>query len=325
MQVHRAVRHLNNLVKRYPNISRQVDEVLRQRGKDLPDWPGYCLIPLAGWAYIAMQQGVRNHRALVADATALGAIGAWRYSQGIYRVDPELLTALANTPITGTLPSGLLLRQEAWSLYIETPGMTLGGKLLHGFWMHPEFDVGHQQPELGLVLDCDDGMFGIGIHIGNWTLTEAIERANQYTVRSAPSVPADWAARAVASLLSPVMSIVLYICSDQPDIDDVRHPGRGPTRPAPRKTQTGWRMFPADRPAYFDVGARIGAKLRQAREAFARVAAETGRTVCPHFRRAHWHGFWSGPRVGERVFKVKWLPPVLVANVEPAEPENIAA
>lgn len=38
----------------------------------------------------------------------------------------------------------------------------------------------------------------------------------------------------------------------------------------------------------------------------------------PHVRRAHWHGFWSGPRKSEkqRTFSVQWLPPIAVAMVD---------
>ena len=31
----------------------------------------------------------------------------------------------------------------------------------------------------------------------------------------------------------------------------------------------------------------------------------------PHVRRAHWHGFWSGPRESDaRKLSLKWLPPI---------------
>ena len=32
----------------------------------------------------------------------------------------------------------------------------------------------------------------------------------------------------------------------------------------------------------------------------------------PHWRRAHWHTFWTGPLNGERIAQVKWLPPIAV-------------
>jgi hypothetical protein len=37
-----------------------------------------------------------------------------------------------------------------------------------------------------------------------------------------------------------------------------------------------------------------------------------GSGVAPHVRRAHWHVYWTGPRDGERVAKVRWLSPILV-------------
>ena len=34
----------------------------------------------------------------------------------------------------------------------------------------------------------------------------------------------------------------------------------------------------------------------------------------PHYRRAHWHSFWRGPRSKpeEREITVKWIPPIPV-------------
>jgi len=89
-------------------------------------------------------------------------------------------------------------------------------------------------------------------------------------------------------------------------------------------------MFPAAGPVFFDVGARIGPQLRKAREESDRDA-ETGRSVRPHLRRGHHHGFWIGPRDGDRTLVYRWLPPLLVGrqpdggedgdgNVDPARP-----
>ena len=32
----------------------------------------------------------------------------------------------------------------------------------------------------------------------------------------------------------------------------------------------------------------------------------------PHWRRAHWHSYWTGPRDGERIARLKWIPPIPV-------------
>ena len=65
----------------------------------------------------------------------------------------------------------------------------------------------------------------------------------------------------------------------------------------------------------WDVGVRLGAALRRAYQAAQTGGTDTHAGPRAHIRRAHWHGFWSGPREGERRFDLRWLPPIPV-NVE---------
>jgi hypothetical protein len=72
------------------------------------------------------------------------------------------------------------------------------------------------------------------------------------------------------------------------------------------------RLFEADKPTVWTVGEETGAQIKKARETATR---KTGYSVRPHMRRAHWHGFWSGPLTAEkRDFAVKWLPPIFVGG-----------
>ncbi len=320
---HRAVRLLDALVEHYPHLSRQLDALLQGRGKELPDWPSWCLMPMAGWATIVRHHHSSDPVRMVLDTGRLSAIGTWRYSKGIYRFDADFLAAIADSTINGPLPSELLFRLPEWSLYVETPGMTFADEVLHGFWVHLEFDIAHKLPELRLLLDGEHKLMAFPLHIGPWTLKEAVDRVLVRAARSMPCILTDdLKADELARMFTPLVSIILYLCSDQPEIDDSRCPGHGPMRAALRKTKRGWRMFPADRTVHFDVGLNTGAKLRQAREVSAKAAAKPGRTVRPHLRRGHWHGFWEGPRDGERRFNVKWLSPLIVANItETAEME----
>ena len=106
------------------------------------------------------------------------------------------------------------------------------------------------------------------------------------------------------------------ICSDEPEIDDLRVPGSSPKYASARKTKRGWRFFPAEKERIWNIGQKIGEKLRQhVKEDDGTVHEATGRTVRTHLRRGHWHGVWTGPRKGkgEQKFKLNWLPPIIVA------------
>ena len=70
----------------------------------LPDWPPYVLLPVAGWYAIASEQLAHGAPLDIEKArhvARLAAIGTWRYSQGIYRIAPELMQALLDSPMDG--------------------------------------------------------------------------------------------------------------------------------------------------------------------------------------------------------------------------------
>ena len=189
--------------------------------------------------------------------------------------------------------------------------------------VHCQFIQSTERTELRLLLDLETVLVGLPLHIGAWPLQEAIERfireadtqaAAHGMAVSSRSGDAD----AIAKAVRPLISILLYLCSDEPEIDDLRQPGSSPARPRPKKTKRGWRLFPPDCPRMWTVGAGIGAQLR---EAAAAVGDPTGRTVRAHLRRAHlrrghWHGYWTGPRDAERRFRYRWLSPMVVGAAE---------
>lgn len=106
--------------------------------------------------------------------------------------------------------------------------------------------------------------------------------------------------------LRSLISIVLYLCSSEPDIDPARMPN-STTRELPfRKGKKGNYLFTPDKPRVFRVGGTLGEKLRGA------AVQATRKTVKTHLRRAHWHGFWKGPRSGERTFFYRWIPPLVI-------------
>jgi hypothetical protein len=114
--------------------------------------------------------------------------------------------------------------------------------------------------------------------------------------------------------MPPIISLIFYLCVDEPDFGGVLRPHR----PQPTRTKQGYRLFPAERVTRWDVGTRIGAAIRSARDRYEhedRAALASGRArPRPHVRRAHFHGFWAGPRKDEakQELRVRWLPPIAV-------------
>ena len=169
----RPISHLHAATRLYPSLGKRVEEFIAARGKDLPDWPTWCFLPLAGWWYsIVSEETGQNHLPpiLVGDVARLAAIGTWRYSQwrysqGIYRFDKSFRKAISETTISGEIPCDVLYRLPEWSVYIETPGMDWLGDRMYGFWSHLEFDVNNSRHELRLLLDCENGLNPLPLHL----------------------------------------------------------------------------------------------------------------------------------------------------------------
>lgn len=314
----RPKQHLITIARKYPGAWRQVDELRASRGKDLPDWPEWCYLPLAGWyAIVSAATGV--DRIDLRDISAVGrlaALGTWRMTQSIYRFDPDLLAALVSTPVEGDLPAELFYRLPEWCVYIETPGQQWNAIPLYGFFAHMEWDVNTGRDELRLVLDAEDALHPIPIHIGQWPLAEAMQRA---VVEAKRQAVYDGSTAMAASLpptldfqIEPLISVLLYLCSENVEIG----PGTDyPHNPEPKRTKKGWRLFASDKTRTWDVGVRTGAALRQGRTA-AHDGDGTHASPRPHWRRAHWHIYRIGPGRTER--QLKWLPPIPV-NIDNVE------
>jgi hypothetical protein len=247
----------------------------------------------------------------------LAALGTWRYTQGIYRIDPALIEHIAQTPIGGDLPCDALMHLPEWCMYIESPGQKFDGLDVHGFFAHLEYDVGTGRQELRLLLDSEDGLIGMPIHLGPWTLSEAVNRVAEEALKygGAPelfSPTSDESIKMATNGIAPFISLLLFVLSQANDI--TRDGGIKPSNPTPKKVKGGAKLFPAEKSRTWDVGTRIGAALRRAYHVQQQSGGSEGQgsAVRPHIRRAHWHGYWLGPKNGPRKFDLRWLPPIAV-------------
>lgn len=316
---HRARRHLDAYGKRYPGAWRKFDE-FRENRQALGNWPDTVFCPMAG-AYAILSGGGANRLPplLVEDVARLSACAAWRPSQGLYRFDPDLLAALWESPLSGDLPCELLRQMPAWCVYIDLSEQQPNTGL-YGFFAHLEWDTNDGTEELRLLIDMEDQLLPIPLHLGPWSLETAIEKMLNKAMRQLPQLGAPVAGEIAAlastltpalsaSTLTPLLSLLLYLCSDEADYER-------PPRPQPKKTRHGWRLFPPDQPHTWDVGVRIGAALRKSKgvdhAGEGREPVGGGTRPRFHIRRAHWHTYFYGPREGERIARVRWLAPIAV-------------
>jgi hypothetical protein len=326
--------------RRYPGAWAEYDRLRAMRGRGLPDWPDWCFCPLAG-SYAIVSGGGDNRvpPERADDIGILAALAAWRVTQGIYRFDEELYASLLATPLDREIPAGLLERLPEWCVYIETPGLMWRDVprqlAIAGFFAHLEHDAGTGRRELRLVVDHGgphgDGLHELEvlpIHLGGTIvdgLRGMVEEAARVVAEVGPralgedfagmraAIDVEAMAREalgdMATQVGQLLSLLLYLCSEEPDLGDATPP----IRPIPTRTKRGPRLFPPPKPRIWDVGVRIGAALRGARERATHGDRDgTHDRPRPHVRRAHWHLYWTGPRSAPQTPRVRWLPPILV-------------
>lgn len=322
--MHRAQAALVEAARDYPHCWRQFDALRADVRASGVAWAAWCWAPLAA-AYAVASGGGKLPIERAGDVARLGALAAWRVTQGIYRLDETLLDELWDSDVDGALPIETLLHLPEWCVYVETPGREYLGRPLHGYWAHLEEDSESGVVELRLLLDTADGLLGAPLHLGHGrgTLAEAITGALDSAVGNAAIaghraeaellVAHGERARAALGELRPLVSVVLYLCTTAEELR--AQDGRKPLHPAPRPGRRGEppRYYPPEKAAIYETGARIGAALRAAR-AREGVGARGGGSPSPtgHVRRAHWHTYVLGPRSGTQRREVRWLPPILV-------------
>jgi len=248
----------------------------------------------------------------------MGSTYIWRCSKGVYRFAPEIYQALVRQPLSGDLPQECLYHMPEWAVYIETPGLSYERIPMEGFIAHLDYNLYSRGVDLQFAIfrrGIDQPKM-IALPLGEGTLLDAMDRVDQVDEMFAGNLSN---VRYVGSrdeyrqTFSAMIQLLLYICSDEPDMPEIEHPQK-------RKRLSGGVRAPEE-PRVWDVGVRISAAIRKfnGRPKAAPVGIENDATSGshasprPHVRSAHWHTYWTGPR--DAVFPLRkpvmrWIPPL---------------
>lgn len=315
-------RILARYLRVYPALGEHVQGFIQQRHAGALRWPEWCFLPLSSAAAIvqaeAQRQGVPWQQA-VADIGNLGAVIAWRQTKGIYAFDPTLYDALARTPMDGRIPVEALFHLPEWCVWIETPdGLGLDSP---GFFAHLEHDANAKRAELRVSICAGERLTTLALHLDQATIEEAFAASLAYGAQIAASLGYNLkmsrdemrdAGKAMAEILGPRLSLLLYLCAENAEIRDEQTRTRTPSNPAPVKVKRGIKLFAASQPTDWEVGFRIGPTIRSAERAQSTAQGGTHTSPRPHVRKAHWHTFWTGP--GRTKARVRWLWPTDVGT-----------
>jgi hypothetical protein len=274
-------------------------------------------------------------REVAVEADEIAALLSWRVGQGIYHFDDALLAELAGTDLSGDLPVEVLKRLPEWCVYVD---MTVEDEPAADRWYMDGFLAycDHQGLPNGEVADAaqdslvlmpllmvpnDDGegrseeLLKIVIPLlAGKTFNQCVEAGLGSWVLEA-EMEGNPLVRIIPELARRMLVMVLYLCSDEPDLSGLY--GKPVVRKRP-SSSLSQRLGPGGEVKKWDVGLRVGAALRKARSLHEENGHESGQTgggsrMRPHMRRAHFHGYWYGPRSSaQRLYKYKWLSPMLI-------------
>jgi len=305
------------LLLKYPNLDRETESMLDAKVE--MNWPDWCYLPMAAsYAIVSRgaEMGIAQRFMLssgLPDLEAVSAVIPWRLHKAVYRFDPDLTAELAAQDTRpDNIPAALLTRMPFPCVFIEHPP---GVPDCEGVFYFLEWD--HRYPEAmelrAHYLFPDHSVVHLFYqyaddHDG---ISALVQKNNEEIYRkyvSGSDMPQTSLTRWDACMENAArhLSLLVYLCSDEPDISR--------TSDVPRPRGRG-RIRTPKLPDIIDVGAYIGSVIRKSRALQKEPAAssssdEPGAARRPHMRRAHWHLYWTGE--GRAVPRVKWLSPIFV-------------
>lgn len=252
------------------------------------------------------------------------AVREWQKRRVVYRLHHELSSQLMDTDPTNEIPCEVFRRLPHPNPFVIFPepiptepalngpplirkpsylGMMVTGMTKYN-WVcstdDPELNVlvialASSLQYVGQMVTYEERQVILPIS-GNRSVEQMV--TDQFSGGMRSRVGADSAATDLEAMRMAV-SLMLYLCSDRPDLS-------GSTQVVRRKRGPIHQVL--------DLGYDIGPKLLAARKASKSSGSSpaTGKHVRTHLRRAHWHTYWTGPRDGDQTPIVKWLSSITV-------------
>lgn len=247
----------------------------------------------------------------------------WQLSKPNFVFEPVLVNHLVESVLPDELPAEILQRLPYWSQWITLPLHLVSKDNI----LDLDFDgafVGYTSIDNrpALVLAAPFVSNNQNMRSNNFTpfvtshvFLDAPVRP-EFLVRNSHVLNVDADAMSkeayavlimnIHHFLVKVINCVMYICSQQQALYQEGH-----SQPKPQRLGKSYRITPPKDDRMITVGAEMTKILKDFEaEVEACTRAFNGRK--PHIRKAHYHHFWTGPKVGVRSLVCKWLPPSIV-------------
>jgi hypothetical protein len=327
-QNHPALDALKAVEQHFPNVWSLVDDLqsyLKTPGRHRE---GSIFSYAEGHMLSLRLQGTDPEKCAFHPAL-FGALVSWRPTKGIYRFHPALYEALIETDLEGEIPSSLFLRMPGQAVYVEMLESENMPYPIEGFFAYLSRMGKQDELQIVALLRPGNDLYGVDLNpirdnllfslpLGNHPVSDLVRLQFERSESEADedgtpkkrrySEMAEESKLIIEHVVSSMLSMVLYLCSEQPEIDNWF-----PPEPKAKFFGTKRRLIAAKEVKNWDVGLRIGAALDLSSKRDRTNSNEGGsdNTVRPHIRRAHWHSYWVGKR-GEQALSLRWLPPIAV-------------
>ena len=238
----------------------------------------------------------------------------WVKCRQVYRIDPVTAAELCSQPMPGEIPCEALRRLPYPIIYVDHAIDYVSAGDVVGFdgFLAQVVDNGAGESLVLALIGAADRRLRIEVSLDEGgTLKDAVaalELASGSSGVTMDSFMPD------EQTVADMLNLLLFIISGD-DVEVAYEP------PSGKRGQKFGKRSCSDHVKV--VGTRIGRAIGEARRAYSGNSThDTGRTVAPHMRRAHWQHFWVGPRKGRDDGKhgdelvVRWIPPIAVNGGE---------
>ena len=324
------------LLKKISNKFPLIWQVLGEYAKN-PEWDERCYVPIG----LAMEIFPDFHQVdweyqlrRMYYAIQFSALAVWRLDKEVFQFSPELEDMLfeqSKSDDDMDIPGRVLeyLPYRAFYVRFSSPQVD-GGVTFDGFFVHYEWDTqrGGELCIRFLFLTEELDVSGSEIKLSAKTLAEnfvifgELVKKNikelQYKEND-PVKPGKFNYINVSKdMIKKALELTLYICAQNADI--TASPKQATYRPKKGKIVDRYAEVRT-----WDVGVRIGAKVRLARSQHTSQKQSHASHASPraHMRRGHWHHYWAGPKDGERKLILKWTAPMLIGCMDENSPTVI--
>lgn len=257
------MRSIDALFKSIPPVD--TDQTIWQRTQSIyikrklacakPEWADSVFIPTEVWMGIlepfspALIKHNLDQTKFNAMFAQLSCLATWRYSQGVYRIDPYSYKELFSVNSGSILSLKHIKNFPEWCIYIETPRFKYLGRTVHGVLVQRnymnDFDRSKEPDALIISLDMD-AVFDVDEDVlnpapyavfktdstGDLSPVEAFAFGYAGVANiGRKSIPSDylyWNPETVTQVFGPIFSLINLICEKSINVESENYIGVTP-------------------------------------------------------------------------------------------------